>query len=301
MVNRFEHLLILLPWLYANNGVSIEDARREFNRSEKEFYEDLNLLTLVGVGQYANEQFEIDWHDGHIYVYDNLGLDRAFKFDSMEAACLLVGLDLVEQLADSQSGFTAADVQALKAKLSAALPHSVPIHVVEDDEVDALVDSIGRAISSRVKVRFFYDNVSRDDRTLRTVSPVNVVATGAEPSLNGWCHASEAWRSFRLQKVSELQVLDEPASLPDSPFVMMPKQDVVIAVAQNRLELLEQFDVIGTPVPEGNRVLATVAIAAPQWLARLCQAAGGDIEVRTPEAVRDEVHALIAAAVEAYR
>ena len=78
MANRFEHLLILLPWLYAHNGVSVEDARAEFGRTEKEFYDDLTLLTLVGVGQYATEQFEIDWHDGNIYVHDNLGLDRAF-------------------------------------------------------------------------------------------------------------------------------------------------------------------------------------------------------------------------------
>ena len=146
MANRFEHLLILLPWLYAHNGVSVEDARAEFGRTEKEFYDDLTLLTLVGVGQYATEQFEIDWHDGNIYVYDNLGLDRAFRFDSMETACLLVGLELIEQVADSQNGFTPADVAALKAKLTEALPSRVPIHVLEDESINDIVELIGQAI-----------------------------------------------------------------------------------------------------------------------------------------------------------
>ena len=301
MANRFEHLLILLPWLYAHNGVSVEHARAEFGRTETEFYDDLTLLTLVGVGQYATEQFEIDWHDGNIYVYDNLGLDRAFRFDSMETACLLVGLELIEQVADGQSGFSHSDVATLKAKLTEALPSRVPIHVLEADSIDAIVELIGQALIDKRQVQFRYDNVSRDDRTLRTVSPLNVIAVGAEPRLNGWCHSSNAWRSFRLEKVSDLRVLETMTSLPDEPFVEMPTVAVTIAVAQHRLELLEQFDVISTESVNEGVVLAEVAIAAPQWLARLCQAAGGDIRVVAPVSVREEVHMLIAAALDPYR
>lgn len=301
MANRFEHLLILLPWLYAHSGVSVEEARAEFGRTEKEFYEDLTLLTLVGVGQYATEQFEIDWHDGHIYVYDNLGLDRAFRFDSMETACLLVGLELIEQLADTQAGFTHEDVVSLKAKLTEALPGRLPIHVLEDDSIDAVVELVGQAILEKRQVEFLYDNVSRDDRTVRVVSPMNVIAVGAEPRLNGWCHSSQAWRSFRLEKISDLSVIQSPVALPETPFVEMPTQPVKISVAQDRQELLEQFEVISLDGTLEDEVVAEVAIAAPQWLARLCQAAGGDIRVIEPEAIRQEVQALLSAALDAYR
>ena len=126
------------------------------------------------------------------------------------------------------------------------------------------------------------------------------VQTCALP-IYGWCHSSNAWRSFRLEKVSDLRVLETMTSLPDEPFVEMPTVAVTIAVAQHRLELLEQFDVISTESVNEGVVLAEVAIAAPQWLARLCQAAGGDIRVVAPVSVREEVHMLIAAALDPYR
>ena len=167
MAKRFEHLLILLPWLHRNNGVAFTDAMQEFGRTEKELREDLTLLTLVGVGQFAMEQFELSWHDGNIYVRDNLGIDRAFRFDAMETACLLIGLELLDQLADARSEFSAEDVSSLREKLQASLPNAPAIHVLEEDEVDHVIDLIGHAIERELQIQFDYENVSRDDRKLR--------------------------------------------------------------------------------------------------------------------------------------
>lgn len=301
MASRFEHLMILLPWLHRNSGVSIEEAALEFGRTEKEFVEDLTLLTLVGIGQYATEQFEISWHDGHIYVRDNLGLDRAFRFDAMEAACLLLGLELIEQLADAEDGFTEADVESLRAKLTAALPNNPVIHVVEDDEVEGLIDLIGDALTSRKQLTFTYSNSARDDHTARIVSPLRLVAASAEPSLQAWCHTSGAWRSFRLDRMSQVALLDSANAAPDSEFISMPTVDVTIQLPAHRQELLEQFTVVGEPSISSEGVTAVVAIAAPQWLARLCQSAGGAVTVVGPDVIRTEVLQLLDIAAAAYR
>jgi proteasome accessory factor C len=301
MSSRFEHLLILLPWLHRNSGVSISDAAAEFGRSEKEFVDDLTLLTLVGVGQYAMEQFEISWHDGNIYVRDNLGLDRAFRFDAMETACLLLGLELIEQLADADHGFSEKDVASLRSKLQAALPTDPVIHVLDDDQIENLIDTIGVAVSEGRQLRFTYSNVARDDLTARTVSPLRVTAAAAEPSLQAWDHSSEAWRSFRLDRMSDVEILETAAAAPDTEFVSMPTRAVTIRVPAHRQEILEQFTLLDAPQTSSDGVTAQVAIAAPQWLARLCQAAGGAISIMAPDTIRTQVEQLVAEAVQAYR
>ena len=300
MARRFEHLMILLPWLHRNNGVSIEEAMSEFGRTEKELREDLTLLTLVGTGQYAMEQFDLSWHDGHIYVRDNLGIDRAFRFDAMETACLLLGLELLEQLSDVRKDFSAEDIKSLRSKLESSLPTKPAIHVVESDELDEILDVIGAAISSGKQLSFVYENVSRDDRVLRNVSPLRVISAAAKPVLQAWDHGASAWRSFRVEKINDVHVSSSPAELDDSNFQDMLTQDVRVFVAVDRLELLERFTDARVVTQGAQGAEALIKVAEAQWLARVCQAAGGAVTVLEPPEMVAEVSRLVAAASAAY-
>ena len=301
MARRFEHLLILLPWLHRNNGVSFEQTMKEFGRSAKELTEDLTLLTLVGTGPYAMQQFELSWHDGNIYVRDNLGIDRAFRFDGMETACLLIGLELLEQLADTRHDFSAADIESLRQKLQSTLPVTSTIQVVEDDALDPGLDLIGSAIEANRQLSFEYDNVSRDDRTLRTVSPLRVISAAAAPILQAWDHASGGWRSFRVERMNEVRLADTESQLPVAPFAEMSTVEVQILVSQDRLELLERF--AGATIAEitDQGAHAYIRVAEPQWLARVCQAAGGAIKVLAPASMVQAVQAQLEQALAAYK
>lgn len=58
-----------------------------------------------------------------------------------------------------------------------------------------------------------YYSPARDELTERKVDPIRLFAVG-HTYMEGWCHLSEARRTFRLDRVAEIRLLDERAEPP---------------------------------------------------------------------------------------
>ncbi|PRY10789.1 helix-turn-helix transcriptional regulator [Kineococcus rhizosphaerae] len=164
-----------------------------------------------------------------------------------------------------------------------------------------LVEELQRAVVSRTRVRLDY--ASRTGRTLRTVDPLGLVDKD-----DVWyllAQTPRGRRTFRLDRIGDLETLDERFERPDGFDLVREWQRVVGEVEARRsltsatvvvptrfLPVLRtQFGRHCTDVRElgGGRARCLVAAPAPLDLARTLAGWGAGIEVEGPASVRAEL------------
>lgn len=298
-MNRFERLLTMVPWLVQHPGISHQEVADHFGISVAQTLQDLMMLTVTGIGQYANEQFDVDYTNNKVIVKDQLGLDKPFTFDSTEAACLLLGLDSLAQLPKQITGFELAEIENLRNRISKAIPLSDGVDVIpEVFQETELHATIAQAISDNKQISFDYWNDGRDDVIRRKVSPSRLYTINQKSRLDALEHG-KGWRSFRLQNIDTL-IVEKEEALFDIPYEPMQVSEVEIEVPVKHLHTLEGLNVSKRRKVTKTIVRATVLVNDPHWLARQVLGSGCAITVIAPQNVLDEVNAHIAQARAAY-
>ncbi len=109
MANDLELLIKLLPWLVANNGVSLSQVANHFEISDKHALELISQLVVTGPSQAGGGLVDIDFEDADsIFVSDAKALDRPVKLTEFEASSLLGGLHYLEQFPNLVNSETVA-------------------------------------------------------------------------------------------------------------------------------------------------------------------------------------------------
>jgi predicted DNA-binding transcriptional regulator YafY len=298
-MNRFERLLTMVPWLVRHPGISHQEVADHFQISREQMLQDVMLLTVTGIGQFANQQFDVDYSDDKIIVHDQLGLNRPFSFDSTEAACLLLGLDALANLPFELSGFEASEIKSVREKIVDSIPLASGVNAIQEHlQSEELLSHIANAIKAAKRIAFNYWNNARDDVVRRTVSPLRIYTVNQSSKLDAFEHG-KGWRSFRIANIDSLEVLEDSVEF-ESTFTPMETVAVEIELPIKLHYLLEVFSVDKRRNTDKKTMRATVRIAEPMWLAKQVLASGCAIEVLAPDAVRSQVETLVLAARSAY-
>src|SRR5690606_15024098 len=161
-----------------------------------------------------------------------IAIDDAPRFSGRDSAALLPGLQYLSALPGTRGRSTLLSLMGKLAPRSSSEPHHVAI---EASETDASLALIRDAVSRGVQVEFAYQSAD-GHRERRRVDPVRIESIDADWYLRGWCHLRGALRTFRLDRVRDLVVTDEPSSgaamdvvIPDSLFEGGP-DDVVVTM-----------------------------------------------------------------------
>ena len=297
---RLSRLLSLVPWLEQHPGVSISEAAEHFGVHPEELEQDLWLTICCGLPGHGPDQL-IDiqfWdEDGTIQVIDPQTLDRPLRLTAAEAMSLLVGLRLLAQVPGDHDR---AALASATAKLEASTDIAQDSAVVWDDPTDDIAAQLRAAVRERRVVRLVYAGASRDEVTERVVEPAEVVRHAGRSYLAAWCRDAGAQRTFRLDRVRSLEVLDE--AFADDPGRtatqdVEPAQGVKVRlrVAPRSRWLLETLG-DGAPVEPDGFQEATAVVADPSWLIRMVLSQAGGVEVLEPPEVREQVRASARAA-----
>jgi predicted DNA-binding transcriptional regulator YafY len=137
-------------------------------------------------------------------------------FTQEEIEALVLGTRIVRSWADPQLAGAAGDVLD---KIDAVLPDRLR-HYMNDtrlfapdnhfrEPVEVDVAAVRRAVRSRLKLDVAYRG-SAGTVTRRTVRPLLLAFFGPVWTMSGWCELRTGFRTFRLDRISELTVLDEP-------------------------------------------------------------------------------------------
>lgn len=137
-------------------------------------------------------------------------------FSTDEAKALVAAVRLARprldgELARAADGALSKIIAVLPAAARAAA-ESLPIYAPswgDTDPVRQRLERLRGAIEMRRKILMAYrDEQGRDSR--RTIRPLGCFFWGAVWTLGAWCEHRHDFRSFRVDRIAELQMLDEP-------------------------------------------------------------------------------------------
>jgi proteasome accessory factor C len=301
--DKLAFLLSLVPYLMDHDRVTVADAATHFGVPPEQIRQAVRLIAVSGVPgettQYQHDDlFDIDWdafeQDDEIAITHLVAIDESPRFSAREAAALIAGLQYLSGLPEQADRDVVGALMAKLAIGASAAPSQV---AVASGDRDAALDTIRRSVATSRSLSFDYLN-ARGERERRVVDPLRVESLDADWYVRAWDHGRAAVRTFRLDRMSELEVTDQPASpeardvvLPETLFQASPEDlTVELEVAEAALPLIDEW--IGgserRPVG-GDRVRVTVRLAHYRTLTRFVSGLAGLVTVVGPPEARAAV------------
>ncbi len=212
--DRLARVLSLVPYISRRPGVAIADLATEFGVSAAQIHADLDLLMVCGLpGYFPDDLIDVvlDEDGGTVSIAFDAGIERPVRLTSDEAVALTVALRAFADLPGLVDGDA---VYSALAKLEQAGAETAgAVRVAAADAAPAL-GAVRRAVDESRQLWLRYYTASRDALTERTVDPIRLLVTDGHAYLEGYCHRAEAVRHFRIDRIEEVRVLDEPAQAP---------------------------------------------------------------------------------------
>lgn len=296
-------MLTLVPWLLERPGATVAEAAAAFDVSERTIRGDLGHLDFCGLpGLGGGDLFEVEIVADRILLRMADELRRPLRPTPREALRLVLTLDaVVEALGDELPALRSA-VDKVRGALG--IPEAVADVVEPASGADVV--AAREAVRDRRRVRFTYQGRADDVPQQRLVDPWALHVLDGVWYLQGHDHGPGALRTFRLDRASALEILDEPAET-EPPAELPPPR---YAPGPDDLEVELHLDPAATWILDAidaeyvvtDRAGTQVSLRtdAPAWVARLVLMAGGAARVVAPEGLRDDVADLARAALARY-
>jgi proteasome accessory factor C len=167
---------------------------------------------------------------------------------------------------------------------------------------------VDRAISERRRLWIRYYSPARDEVTEREIDPIRLVSVG-HTYVEAWCRRSEARRTFRLDRVAEIRILDEPSAPPEielrdlSEGLVQPAAEdpeVVIEVGPGGRWVAEYYPHDSADELADGGLSITLRTPDPTSLRRLALRLGRDGRIVSPAALADSARHAAREALAAY-
>ena len=292
---RLTRLLALVPWLRANDGITISEAAEHFGVSPEQLTTDLWQLIVCGIPGYGPDQL-VDiqfWDDDRIHVIDTIGLDRPLRLSGEEVAALQVALRVLAQV---PGGHDRLALLSAMAKLEEAGAPQVPITVsVSVDQ--SIRDVVQTALHDRGWLRIDYAAADGDKIAERVIQPLDSYAIDDRVYLQAWCQVASDIRTFRLDRIHAAELTEPPIDT-EIPALEVPRsaapstfQIARIAIDPQAVWILDTEDVQAVEASASGGPEGTIGFASLDWLVRWTLGHGGRVRVLDPPEAREAVRA----------
>ncbi len=230
--DQLTRLLALPAWVAENPGVTVKEAAEHFGVPPAVIERDVNTLWVSGLpGGMHGDLVDFDASDfeaGRLRLSEPLGLDRPVRLTRQEAISLLMALRvLADLLADDEASapVIASTQQAVTALLTAGVaddadmqadvqggPSTSPVseHADRSGRTAQVLAAVRSALRDRRRLHLAYVSAT-DTLSERDVDPITLESDGSHMTLVGWCLSAKAERSFRLDRITSVEVLDVPS------------------------------------------------------------------------------------------
>lgn len=214
-IDRVAFYLAFVPYLEEGVPVPVTQAAAHFGTTPEFIRDTVRRIMTLGIpgegGLYLHgDLFDFDVEAleerDELVLWQRIAIDDVPRLSAREVSALLAGLAV---LAGDGALASHPDLRTLRAKLvrgavegSSAQPVVAPL---DAPHLAPLRD----AIAAGRRVAFDYRTPGRPTAR-REVDPLVVESTDAEFRLRGWCRLRDGIRSFRLDRMSELTVLEDP-------------------------------------------------------------------------------------------
>lgn len=299
-------LLNLVPYLQARPGIRIAEAAADLGVSEQQLRDDLQLLWVCGLPGYGpGDLIDMAFDGDRVTVTYDAGMDRPLRLSPDEALALIVALRM---LAETPGLAEREPINRALAKIEKAAGLPAPVAVRLPGNADRLAE-VREAVAHGRALQLTYYSATRDRTTTRTVDPMRVVMVGGHGYVEAWCRFAQEVRRFRVDRIDEMAVLDEPATPPPharpTPLdggVFQPTSGlplVTLRVGRGARWITEYYPC--EDVQESiDGWLVSLRVSDLNWARRLVLGLGPDAVVVAPAQLAERVRGHAVAALETY-
>lgn len=230
-MNRTDRLLAIVLELQRQRHQRAEDLAATFETSKRTIYRDIQALCESGVPVVAQPGLGYSLVEGYFLP--------PVSFSTDEATMLLLGSEFVADNFDAQyreaaqaasrkiaavlSESLRAEVDYLRASIAFVAPDTLSRRAATD-----VLPQLRRAIIARRTVRFHYHTRYAQDgraaRNTREADPYGLLHYGDAWYLIGHCHLRGDLRNFKVDRISDLLLLEQTFARPRD-FRLGPDED----------------------------------------------------------------------------
>ncbi|HEX2403252.1 MAG TPA: WYL domain-containing protein [Acidimicrobiia bacterium] len=211
--SRLSRILALIPYVLAKDGAKVSDIVERFGYTEAELTRDLNTVFFCGLPGYTPGDLMEAYIDGDEVVIDAADyFARAPRLTSMEALGLIAA-----GMAILGSGQGSPELEKAVDKLTKSLMPDGSAAIDVDVSGDSTnLAALKAAATQRRVVRITYRSLTREEETERDIEPWAVVTTLGNWYVQGRCRMVDAERVFRVDRIRQMEVLDEEFERPSN-------------------------------------------------------------------------------------
>ena len=308
---RLRRLLALVPYVVSRKAVGLADAAATFGMSERELIDDLNLAWCVEL--MAPEPYcpiDLSYEGGEIVVSQAESIARPLRLAADEASALLVALRMLAEVPADGSA-VARLIAKIEGAAGASAAASAQINIqIDVPNARGMSAKITAALAAGNRLHLRHYNPKTEEVTERDVDPMRLLVVEGRSYLEGWCLLAEGVRLFRLDRVLDLTVLDEPAAVPETAEpvdiergLFRPSESderVELELAPGARWVAEYYPCESVTELDEGRLRAVLRTPDTGWVRRLALRLGEDARVVSPAALAEEVRAAAAAALALY-
>lgn len=302
-MNRMERLLGIVIELQRKGSQRAVDLADRFEASVRTIYRDMQALSEAGVPVIGSPGQGYSLMEGYFLPPVHLTLE--------EAVAVVMGTEFVEQQFESPY---ATQAESSRHKIQSVLPAHVYTQLGEFRQsmrvlnLNGPVGSQGlqmtvlaqvrRALLVHKKVRFCYtkpfNQVEGERSTVRTVAPYGLVLSEGIWMLIAHCDLRDDIRHFRLSRVRDVEVLNEPFDWPVNFDLRRykPKDDrstlVRLQFQPHLWDALKESTnfYMDSMTMDTDAIHVNLRVRLPQDLLQWVLSWGSAVEVKEPEVLR---------------
>ncbi|MFK4300967.1 putative DNA-binding transcriptional regulator YafY [Paenibacillus sp. RC254] len=315
-MNKTERLLAIVLELQRSRVLKAEELAARVETSVRTIYRDIQALSEAGIPIVGLPGSGYSLMEGYFLP--------PISFTMEEALTLLIGSDFIEHHFDSN---LSKNARSSRAKIETILPQKVReeagrnysnIRLLPPEEPAAGEPTrndlaiIRIAMLDGKKVRFKYRKGVKESNgyseTIRTVAPFGLVLLQGMWMLLARCDLREDIRHFKISRISDLVITDEPFQLPEDfnlheyrrkddrhiHIRALFKAELAGKVQETNNYYMEDAELC----PDGYVV--NFRVRQPEELLSWILNWGSDVIVLEPESFRDQVHKEIQKMLERY-
>jgi proteasome accessory factor C len=298
---RLGRILVLLPYAIKHPGVSVAELARKFGVTKHDLLEDLQLVFLCGLPGYGpGDLIDVDLDEDRVYVRMADYFSAPLRLTPAEALLLYAGGATVAALPElEEADALRRALRKLGRALGVDAEHegSSGLTVSLESSGDEHLADLRRSLEERKRVRLEYYSASRGELSEREIEPWGILAALGRWYLIALDLSSGEERMFRLDRIKELAVLEEAASIPDEfdpeiyrgAFRDVPSEPVMnLEISPEAARWFEDYYPVtqSDALDDGWRAVA-MRYGNPRWAATLILQLGSDVRRVEPKEVLD--------------
>lgn len=217
-LDKVAFLMAFVPYLGdRDEPVSVAEAARHFGTTEEFVRRAAVQLTMTGLPGESGvglsfDLFDIDYDAlesrDELVLTNRIAIDDVPRLSSREAAAVIAGLEIIGQDPVIAASPYFATLRAKLVRGAAAEPDAPAVGV----QTVPYFAELRQAIAERRRVAFRYRAAGAPTAEQREVDPLRIEAIDASYHLRAWCHVRGGFRTFRLDRIDGLELLDTPTA-----------------------------------------------------------------------------------------